>query len=79
MQKSFSMEYPNLLNNFFHFGLLFYWGGLFVRYAVDYYQKCQGQRALRESQLEASLARAQIQFQITNYELRNKDNPKSKI
>ena len=59
--NSFGVQYPNLLINFFHFGLLFYWGVLFIKYAIDYYWKYQ-ERALRESQLEVSLAQSQIQL-----------------
>lgn len=57
---SFATEYPNLLVNFFHLGLVFYWGVLFVKFAADSYLQYQ-ERALRESQLEASLANAQLQ------------------
>ena len=57
---SFAVEYPNLLVNFFHLGLVFYWGVLFIKFALDSYHKYQ-ERTLKESQLTASLAQAQLQ------------------
>jgi two-component system, LytTR family, sensor kinase len=52
--------YKNVFAAYIHFCLLSYWGVLIVDFAVKYYRAYQ-ERALRASQLETSLARAQLQ------------------